>query len=79
MVKKFESHKMIELYQNLCYNKVCYKGTVRHKDDIPNLPHILGHLNHFPNFYMYVLYFGFGSLNCKQKLDPDQTASSGAA
>ena len=25
--KQFESHNMAVLYQNVCYNEVCYKGT----------------------------------------------------
>ena len=30
MVKKLRSHNMNVLNSNLCYNKVCYKGTAQH-------------------------------------------------
>ena len=30
--KKFGSHNMTVLYPNLCYNKVCYKGSALYYD-----------------------------------------------
>ena len=43
MVKNWELQhecKIIVLYQNLCYNKVCYEGTALYLD----LEHEMGHI-----------------------------------